>query len=162
MTDDAISPDEVTPAEPAEVDEEARPAVSEPTKLIRIASMTRAILDEIKHAPLDLESRRRVLDIHESSLLELRSILSEELQDEFEEIFKPFAGDEPPSETELRITHAQLIGWLEGLFHGIQASVMTQQIIANQLTEMTSRPQLEPGSPVVHPPEGEQYPGVYL
>jgi len=162
MTDDAISPDEVTPAGRTKVDENTEPAVSEPTKLIRIASMTRAILDEIKHAPLDLESRRRVLDIHESSLLELRSILSEELQEEFEEIFKPFDGDEPPSETELRITHAQLIGWLEGLFHGIQASVMTQQIIAHQLTEMTSRPQLDPGSPIAHPPEGKEYPGVYL
>jgi hypothetical protein len=163
MTDDAISPDEVTPAvEATKVDETAEPAVSEPTKLIRIASMTRAILDEIKHAPLDLESRRRVLDIHESSLMELRSILSEDLQEEFEEIFKPFDSDEPPSETELRITHAQLIGWLEGLFHGIQASVMTQQMIAHQLTEMASRPQLEPGPPAAHLPEGEEYPGVYL
>ena len=163
MTDDAISPDEVTPPDEAtEADKNTQPAVSEPTKLIRIASMTRAILDEIKHAPLDLDSRRRVLDIHETSLMELRSILSEELQEEFEEIFKPFEGDQPPSETELRITHAQLIGWLEGLFHGIQASVMTQQIMAHQITEMTSRPQLESGPPVVHPQEGEEYPGVYL
>ena len=94
--------------------------------------------------------------------MELRSILSEELQEEFEEIFKPFSGDQPPSETELRITHAQLIGWLEGLFHGIQASVMTQQIIAHQLTEMTSRPQLEPGTPIAPPQDSEEYPGVYL
>lgn len=160
MTDEAISPDEVTPAEDTAEDvERAEPAVSEPTKLIRIASMTRAILDEIKHAPLDLESRQRVLDIHETSLQELRGVLSEELQDEFDGIFKPFEGETPPSETELRITHAQLIGWLEGLFHGIQASVMTQQLMANQLNEMATRPQLEPGQPQ---PSQSEYPGVYL
>lgn len=162
MTEEAISPDEVTPAdEPTEEVELSEPPVSEPTKLIRIASMTRAILDEIKHAPLDIESRQRVLDIHETSLQELRGVLSEELQQEFDSIFKPFNGEAPPSETELRITHAQLIGWLEGLFHGIQASAMTQQLMANQLNEMTTRPQLEPGNPNPNTPEGE-YPGVYL
>jgi hypothetical protein len=159
MTENAISPDEVTPAEKALEDaERPEPPVSEPTKLIRIASMTRAILDEIKHAPLDIESRQRVLDIHETSLQELRGVLSEELQEEFDGIFKPFEGGTPPSEIELRITHAQLIGWLEGLFHGIQASAMTQQLMANQLNEMTTRPQLEPGQT----DPTTDYPGVYL
>lgn len=158
MNDDALTPDEVSePAVQVELDEAAGPDVTEPTKLIRIASMTRAMLDEVRQAPLDMESRRRLLDVHLASLSELREVLSAELKQEFDDIFRPFASEGTPTESELRIAHAQLIGWLEGLFHGIQASIVTQQLMAqNQLAEMARRQQIEPHR------EGQQYPGVYL
>lgn len=115
------------------------PAVSEPTKLIRIASMTRAMLDEARQAPLDDGGRRRLASVHAKSIDELRGILSEELQDEFNEIMIPL-NNEGASESELRVAQAQLIGWLEGLFHGIQASLWSQQMAAqNQLAEMQRR-----------------------
>jgi hypothetical protein len=146
-------PDAVQP--PATPDER-EPPVSEPTKLIRIASMTRAVLEELRQSDLDHEACRRVLDIHRSSLHELRDVLSEELKEEFDDIFAPFDGE--PSEASLRIANAQLIGWLEGLFHGIQATIATQQMLAsNQLAQMRQKQALEAGS------EGSpEYPGVYL
>lgn len=158
MEDPALTPDEVTEVEVEADDADAGPPpVSEPTKLIRIASMTRAMLEEVRQAPLDLESRRRLLEVHLASLSELREVLSPDLRQEFDDIFRPFSSEDTPTESELRIAHAQLIGWLEGLFHGIQASIMTQQLMAqNQLAEMTRRQQIEP------PHEGQQYPGVYL
>lgn len=128
---------------------------TEPTKIIRIASMTRAMLEEVRHAPLDPAGRRRLLDIHERSLDELADVLSDELKDEFTEIFQPLTSP-TPTESELRIAQAQLVGWLEGLFHGIQASLMSQQLAAqSQLSEMASRSAIEA-------PENPQYPGVYL
>ncbi len=105
------------------------PPVSQPTKLIRIASMTRAMLDEVRQAPLDDAGRRRLLEIHERTLTELREILSPELLDEFDEMFIPIR-NEVPSESELRVAQAQLVGWLEGVFHGIQASLWSQQAAA--------------------------------
>ena len=139
MTEDALTPDEIS--EPIATEEDdTQPAVSEPTKLIRIASMTRAMLEEVRQAPLDIESRRRLLDVHRASISELREVLSDELKDELDEIFRPFDAEHTPTEGELRIAHAQLIGWLEGLFHGIQASIMTQQMVAQtQLAEMQKR-----------------------
>ncbi len=158
MEDDAIIPDEITEAAvETEVEAAEAPPVSEPTKLIRIASMTRAMLEEVRQAPLDVESRRRLFEVHLASLGELREVLSAELKEEFDDIFKPFSSEGTPTESELRIAHAQLIGWLEGLFHGIQASIMTQQLMAQtQLAEIARRQQIEP------PREGQQYPGVYL
>ncbi len=157
MTEDALTPDEIS--EPMTVEaEDAQPPVSEPTKLIRIASMTRAMLEEVRQAPLDVESRRRLLDVHRASISELREVLSDELKDELDEIFRPFDAEHTPTEGELRIAHAQLIGWLEGLFHGIQASIMTQQMMMQtQLAEMSRQQQLEPGQE-----DPKKYPGVYL
>lgn len=137
--------------------EAEEPPVSEPTKLIRIASMTRAVLEELRTTPLDAQAAQRVLDIHRSSLEELRDVLSDELKEEFDAIFAPFEGE--PTEPSLRIAHAQLIGWLEGLFHGIQATIATQQMLAsNQLAQMRRRQALEASSG----PEEPEYPGVYL
>ncbi len=134
---------------------EKQPPFTEPTKIIRIASMTRAMLEEVRHAPLDPAGRRRLLDIHERSLDELADVLSDELKDEFTEIFQPLTSP-TPTESELRIAQAQLVGWLEGLFHGIQASLMSQQLAAqSQLSEMSGRAAIEA-------PENPQYPGVYL
>ena len=107
--------------------------------------MTRAMLEEVRQAPLDEAGRARLMNVHERSLDELRGVLSADLLDEFNDIFVPIRGEEVPSESELRIAQAQLIGWLEGLFHGIQASLWSQQMAAQtQLAEMQRR-QLGPG-----------------
>ena len=130
--------------------------VTRPTKLIRIASMVRGMLDEVRRAPLDDAGRRALREIHEKSLRELEGVLSPDLQQELEEVVLPFTSD-TPSESELRIAQAQLVGWLEGLFHGIQATLFTQQAMAQQqLNEIGQRRALETGSP------GERLPGAYL
>jgi hypothetical protein len=117
--------------------------VTQPTKLIRIASMVRTMLDEVRRAPLDDAGRRRLREIHERSLHELEGVLSPELQKELAEVVLPFTS-EAPSESELRLAQAQLVGWLEGLFHGIQATLFTQQAAAQQqLDEMRRRRALE-------------------
>jgi proteasome activator-like protein len=131
--------------------------VSRPTKLIRIASMVRTMLDEVRRAPLDEGGRRRLREIHERSVQELEGILSPDLRDELEQVVLPFT-TETPSESELRLAQAQLVGWLEGLFHGIQATLFTQQAMAQgQLDEVRRRRALEggqdPGMPGV-PPSG--------
>jgi hypothetical protein len=117
--------------------------VLQPTKLIRIASMVRTMLEEVRRAPLDDAGRRRLREIHERSIAELQSVLSPELQKELAEVVLPFTTD-APSESELRLAQAQLVGWLEGLFHGIQASLFTQQAMAqSQLDEVRRRRALE-------------------
>jgi hypothetical protein len=117
--------------------------VHRPTKLIRIASMVRSLLDEARRAPLDDAGRRSLKEIHERSIAELEEILSEDLQRELSEVSLPFSSD-TPSEGELRIAQAQLVGWLEGLFHGIQATLFTQQMQAQrQLDDMRQRRGLE-------------------
>ena len=134
--EEALKPDQV---EEVEGDSEETPDVTEPTKLIRIASMTRAMLDEARQAPLDEGGRKRLASVHSKSIEELREVLSPELQEEFSEIMIPL-NNENASESELRVAQAQLIGWLEGLFHGIQASLWSQQMAAqNQLQEMQRR-----------------------
>jgi hypothetical protein len=119
--------------------------VSRPTKLIRIASMVRALLDEARRAPLDDAGRRHLKEIHERSVHELEDILSDDLKSELDEVTLPFTSD-TPSESELRIAQAQLVGWLEGLFHGIQATLFTQQMQAQkQFEDMRQRRALEVG-----------------
>jgi hypothetical protein len=129
--------------------------IARPTKLIRIAAMVRALLDEARRAPLDDAGRRSLKEIHERSIRELDEILSPDLQQELEQVTLPFSS-ETPSDAELRIAQAQLVGWLEGLFHGIQATLFTQQVQAQrQFEDMRTRRSLEPGS-------GERTPGNYL
>jgi hypothetical protein len=119
--------------------------VTRPTKLIRIASMVRTMLDEVRRAPLDDAGRRRLREIHERSLRELEGVLSPELQKELSEVVLPFT-EEAPSDAELRLAQAQLVGWLEGLFHGIQATLFTQQAQAQQqLDEVRRRRALDAG-----------------
>jgi hypothetical protein len=142
-------------AEDGSGDGEATEQVSRPTKLIRIASMVRSMLDEVRRAPLDELGRKRLREIHERSLEELEEILSDDLKSELAEVALPFA-DDTPSESELRLAQAQLVGWLEGLFHGIQATLFTNQMQAQrQFEEMRSRRALEMGQP-------ERPPGAYL
>ncbi len=144
--------------EPAEEDDRPRvPDVTEPNKLIRIASMTRAMLDEARQAPLDDGGRKRMAEVHARSVEELKDVLSPDLQTEFSEIMIPLS-DSEASEAELRVAQAQLIGWLEGVFHGIQASLWSQQMSAQaQLAEMQRRALGNPG-----PEEGDNSSGLYL
>jgi hypothetical protein len=135
-----VDEDEVVGDGPAD---ESGSYITEPSKLIRIASMTRAMLDEVRQAPLDDQGRRRLGEIYTNSLEQLHDSLSEDLQEELDSIFKPLHQGEM-SESELRIVQAQLVGWLEGLFHGIQASLFSQQAAAAaQLDEMRRRRALE-------------------
>ena len=131
--------------------------VSRPTKLIRIASMVRTMLDEVRRAPLDDAGRRRLREIHERSIHELESVLSPDLQRELSEVILPITSD-TPTESELRLAQAQLVGWLEGLFHGIQATLFTQQQNASsQLQEMRNHHELEAaaeGHGLDSPPSG--------
>ncbi len=136
---------EVVPAEEDGGELSTSPSVTEPSKLIRIASMTRAMLDEVRQAPLDEAGRERLLSVYERSLDELRDVVSDDLREELDSVFVPMGGS-APSEAELRIAQAQLVGWLEGLFHGIQASLITQQMAASaQLDRMRQRPAIEGG-----------------
>ena len=129
-------------------------SISRPSMIIRIASMTRAMLEEVRAAPLDEAGRARLLAVHDQSLEELKEVLSDDLREEFEEIFVPLKGT--PTQSELRVAQAQLVGWLEGLFHGIQASLFSQQVAAAaQLEEMNQRRMLEGGG-------DEKQPGLYL
>jgi hypothetical protein len=117
--------------------------VEQPAKVMRIGGMIRQLLDEVKAAPLDEASRARLADIYESSISELKSGLAPELVDELERLSLPF-GSEAPSEAELRIAQAQLVGWLEGLFHGIQTAIYAQQMAARAQLEQMRRA-LPPG-----------------
>jgi hypothetical protein len=139
--------------------------VEQPAKVMRIGSMIKQLLEEVKAAPLDDASRHRMREIHQRSIGELKDGLAPELREELDRISLPFTEEKAPSEGELRIAHAQLVGWLEGLFHGIQAALVAQQMAARvQLEQMRSGRQalpsgpggLMPGMPgLAHPPGGE-------
>ncbi|MFN2490562.1 MAG: proteasome activator [Actinomycetota bacterium] len=143
---------------PAPDDEEqSGEAVHHPAKVMRIASMARQLLEEVRQAQLDEASRTRMGDIYETSIKELSEVLSPDLQDELERLSSPFE-QEAPSEAELRVAHAQLVGWLEGLFHGIQAMLFAQQMENRQRLDEMRRPGLPARSGEV---EGSR-PGTYL
>lgn len=133
--------------------------VEQPAKVMRIGSMIRQLLEEVRAAPLDEASRKRLKEIHESSIKELEDGLAPELVDELERLSLPFTDDNgtPPSESELRIAHAQLVGWLEGLFHGIQTTLFAQQMAARAQLEQMRR--ALPGVPQEGPHGGS---GPYL
>ncbi|MEI2715243.1 MAG: bacterial proteasome activator family protein [Nocardioides sp.] len=113
--------------------------VEQPAKVMRIGSMIRQLLEEVKSAPLDEASRARLKEIHAASIKELESGLAPELIDELERLSLPFTEDGVPSESELRIAQAQLVGWLEGLFHGIQTAIYAQQVAARAQLEQMRR-----------------------
>jgi len=142
--DDApVTPQVVDADDAAANEEENGPFATEPSKLIRIASMTRATSEEVRESSLDDQGRRRLIVIYHNSIDELRDVLSDDLKEELDAIFLPLER-EIPTESELRIAQAQLVGWLEGLFHGIQASLLTQQMSAQaQLEQMRRRRALE-------------------
>jgi hypothetical protein len=122
-----------------EVDEERTESIEHPAKLLRIGSMVKQLLEEVRSAPLDEASRGRLREIYEQSIHELAEGLSPDLAAELDRISIPF-DTATPSDAELRVAHAQLVGWLEGLFHGIQATLVAQQVAARaQLDEMRQR-----------------------
>ena len=132
--------------------------VEQPAKVMRIGTMIKQLLEEVRAAPLDDASRQRLRDIHASSIRELEQGLAPELRDELERITLPFAEDETPSDAELRIAQAQLVGWLEGVFHGIQTALFAQQMAARAQLEEIRRRAL-PSGPMAaeHRPGGGQY-----
>ncbi len=129
--------------------EEPGNLIEQPAKVMRIGSMIKQLLEEVRAAPLDEASRGRLREIHQRSITELEDGLAPELRDELERLSLPFEGETPPSEAELRIAQAQLVGWLEGLFHGIQAALVAQQMAARlQLEQMRGGGAGRPALPV--------------
>lgn len=159
---------EPTPSQPADEsgataqgsdDEPATEAVTQPAKVMRIGSMVKQLLDEVRNASLDEASRERLAEIYERSVIELSEALSPDLQEELRSLALPFDHDEVPSESELRVAKAQLVGWLEGLFHGIQASMMAQQAMAQ--AQMAQQQRSLTGGPSM-PGQPAERPGTYL
>lgn len=141
-------------------------AITEPAKVMRIGSMVKQLLEEVRDTPLDEASRERLAEVYERSVVELTDAMSPDLQEELRTLALPFDHDGVPSEAELRIAKAQLVGWLEGLFHGIQASLVAQQMAArHQLEQMRQLNAGQmPGGPGV-PGQAEhqrERPGTYL
>jgi hypothetical protein len=160
-SDVPIRPDEVRPAPTAPGADGQEEAVTSPAKVMRIGSMVKQLLEEVRIADLDEPSRERLAEIYERSIAELSEALSPDLQHELHSLALPFDHEGVPSGSELRVAKAQLVGWLEGLFHGIQASLMAQQFAARQqLEEMRQLP----GAPTGQVPAetGGERPGTYL
>jgi hypothetical protein len=131
-------------------------AIDHPGKVLRIGSMIKQLLDEVRQAPLDEASRARLREIYDTSVAELAEGLSPDLRDELSRMTSPFGPDEVPSEGELRIAQAQLVGWLEGLFQGIQATLFAQQMAARAQLEQMRQRSLPAGA------EDRRPPGTYL
>jgi Protein of unknown function (DUF2587) len=142
---------------PPDGDAEQGEAIQHPGKVMRIASMARVLLEEVRQAPLDQASRNRLREIYETSVKELAEVLSPDLREELERLSLPF-DQQAPTDAELRVAHAQLVGWLEGLFHGIQAMLFAQQMESRQRLEEMRRRSLP--SPADQPGDGGQ--GQYL
>jgi hypothetical protein len=134
--------------------QEVSDMVEQPAKVMRIGSMIKQLLEEVRAAPLDDASRNRLREIHASSIRELEQGLAPELREELERLSLPFSEDVTPSDAELRIAQAQLVGWLEGLFHGIQTALFAQQMAARVQLDQMRR-----GLPAGMMPPGMQPPG---
>jgi hypothetical protein len=149
------------PAAPGTEKQEGPPTetITEPAKLLRIASMVRELLEETRHASMDEAGRKRLVEIYHRSVEELGDSVSKDLKDELQELVPPLDG--VPSESEMRVAQAQLVGWLEGLFHGIQAAMFAQQMAARQQFEEIRRRGLMAQNPQQEPPTGPPR-GQYL
>jgi hypothetical protein len=147
----------VAPGEaPTPRTDEAVESVESPAKVMRIGSMIKQLLDEVRTATLDEASRERLREIYDTSIKELSASLSPDLAGELQRLTPPFT-EAIPSESELRVAKAQLVGWLEGLFHGIQATLFAQQVAARQQLEGIRKP-----LPQGNDPETTNRPGTYL
>src|SRR3954447_4657277 len=133
------------PTEDGDEEQGVGSMVEQPGKVMRIGTMIKQLLEEVRAAPLDEASRNRLREIHENSIKELEQGLAPELRDELHRLSLPFTDENTPSDAELRIAQAQLVGWLEGLFHGIQTALFAQQMAARQQLEQMRRG-LPPGS----------------
>jgi hypothetical protein len=148
MSDRAVQPEVVTEHPTSDSNRENADetvavrgeAVTEPAKVMRIGSMVKQLLEEVRSAELDEASRERLAEVYERSVVELSEALSPDLQEELRTLSLPFEHDEVPSGAELRVAKAQLVGWLEGLFHGIQATLMAQQFAAQQMQQHRQLP----------------------
>lgn len=149
---EAISGAEVLPTDGAIPEE----TVTEPAKVMRIGSMIKQLLDEVHASTLDSPSRERLAEIYERSIVELAEALSPDLATELRSLTLPFRDGEVPTEAEIRVAKAQLVGWLEGLFHGIQATLFAQQLAARQQLEQMRQ------LPSNVPPGAGDRPGTYL
>ena len=155
---DVLSPEPVIVPETSADVPEATESVQHPAKVMRIGSMIKQLLEEVRRAPLDEPGRARLAEIYGTSIQELSASVSPDLQDELARLVGPLVGGAGvPSEAELRVAQAQLVGWLEGLFHGIQATLFAQQMEARQQLEELRQRSLPAGSTEV----GDR-PGTYL
>jgi hypothetical protein len=137
-------------------DDSVGEAVEQPAKVMRIGSMIKQLLEEVRQAPLDAASRARLRQIYDTSVAELAEGLSPDLREELARMTSPFGPDEVPSEGQLRVAQAQLVGWLEGLFHGIQATLFAQQMAARAQLEQMRQRSLPAGA------DERPRPGTYL
>jgi hypothetical protein len=153
-------PQVVMPGQPVEPPQEQ--AISEPTKLIRIASMIRELVEEVRQSSMDEPGRGRLADIYKKSVEELKGSLSDDLRQELDSLVIPL--ERGSSDAEIRVAQAQLLGWLEGLFHGIQAALWAQHMQAQSALEEMRRRQLPSGppGPPGTDPTGPGTPGQYL
>ena len=135
--------------------------VQQPAKVMRIGTMIKQLLEEVRAAPLDDASRNRLREIHSTSIRELEDGLAPELRDELQRLALPFSEDTVPTDAELRIAQAQLVGWLEGLFHGIQTALFAQQMAARAQLEHMRQGALPPGTSQPSGPPGHGT-GQYL
>lgn len=154
MTNNSENPTVVSGAEVVDsvptdpVKEDMTESVTEPAKVMRIGSMVRQLLEEVRSTQLDEASRERLAEIYERSVVEISSALSPDLAEELHVLALPFRDGEVPSDGELRVAKAQLVGWLEGLFHGIQATLFAQQLAARQqIEQMRQIPPTQQGGP---------------
>lgn len=142
------------PASPDASTDGTEETVSQPAKVMRIGSMIKQLLDEVRQMQLDGPSRERLAEIYDRSIVELTGALSPDLQEELRSLALPLRDGDAPTDAELRVAKAQLVGWLEGLFHGIQATLFAQQMAARQqLEQMRQLPQ---------PDASDPRPGTYL
>jgi proteasome activator-like protein len=159
----AAPPLQAVPVDPAPEpasDGSSPETITEPAKLLRIASMVRELLEETRHASMDEPGRKRLVDIYHRSIEELGGSVSSDLQAELQELVPPL--DDVPTEAEIRVAQAQLVGWLEGLFHGIQAAMFAQQMAARQQFEEIRRRGLMAENPQQQPDQGGPPRGQYL
>jgi len=154
MSNETPERGELVDGVPAATDLTGNETVQEPAKVMRIGSMIKQLLDEVRQMQLDAPSRERLAEIYERSIVELAEAISPDLREELQTLALPFKEGEIPSEAELRVAKAQLVGWLEGLFHGIQATLFAQQLAARQqLEQMRQLPTTTPSS---------ERPGTYI
>ncbi len=151
----------MAPIPDSDEESEGGVGIGEPAKVMRIGTMIKQLLEEVRAAPLDEASRLRLKEIHAKSIAELEDGLAPELRGELERLSLPFTDESVPSEAELRISQAQLVGWLEGVFHGLQTALFAQQMGARMQLEQMRRGQLPPGGSMgqAHPSPGT---GQYL
>lgn len=153
--------DQPAPSADGNEETEEKASVSEPAKVMRIGTMIKQLLEEVRSTELDEPGRDRLREIYETSVSELASSLSPDLREELERLALPFDANDIPSGAELRVAQAQLVGWLEGLFHGIQATLFAQQAAARQQLEQMQRAQQGLPTAGRRPEEGPGS-GVYL